>query len=431
MVAAAVFAFDSVGFPPGTLARPARLTLNFGFLLLEAYLFGVLFRAVGLPKISGYIVAGILFGPHGLGVIGEAWVKPMKLVDDLALTIIALAAGAELALERLRPRLREVASVLGATVVLAIPAILGFLMVGGRDLFPFLPEDWGGRVGAALVMAVIATGRSPTAAIALIRECRAKGPFTDLSFTVTIAMDTVVILLFAAAVAVAGGLATGGGVQLGFLALVAAQIAASVVLGVLLGWVLSKALGRMTVELPTMLIVFAFFLVEFAGWFSHQFQALFGLPFHLEALLIAISAGFFVRNASPHGARLHGGIQAISLPIFAVFFAMTGVHLDVSLVARLWLPALLFVVARMVVLGGATFAGAVWHTGAPRAGLLGMTFLTQAGVSLGLAQEMVRRFPGWAEVGTFLVACITVNEVVGPILFKYALDRSGESGGEP
>jgi hypothetical protein len=55
-------------------------------------------------------------------------------------------------------------------------------------------------------------------------------------------------------------------------------------------------------------------------------------------------------------------------------------------------------------------------------------FITQAGVSLGLLTEVVRRFP---EIGipiqSILIATITLNQLIGPIAFKFALKKVGES----
>ena len=60
-----------------------------------------------------------------------------------------------------------------------------------------------------------------------------------------------------------------------------------------------------------------------------------------------------------------------------------------------------------------------------RFGWLG--FITQAGVGLGLANEVMRRFPDWGPaVATVIIAVISINQVVGPITFKYALLRSDE-----
>jgi len=60
-MALARFAFgDAVVF------ADARPTMSFGFLLLVAYLAGDVLSRFRVPKITGYILAGILFGPHAL-----------------------------------------------------------------------------------------------------------------------------------------------------------------------------------------------------------------------------------------------------------------------------------------------------------------------------------------------------------------------------
>lgn len=57
-----------------------------------------------------------------------------------------------------------------------------------------------------------------------------------------------------------------------------------------------------------------------------------------------------------------------------------------------------------------------------------MAYLTQAGVSLGLAMEVVRRFPEWGEAFvTVVVAVIAINQMVGPIAMRKALIKSGEA----
>jgi hypothetical protein len=57
-----------------------------------------------------------------------------------------------------------------------------------------------------------------------------------------------------------------------------------------------------------------------------------------------------------------------------------------------------------------------------------LSFVTQAGVSLGLAGIVVHRFPDWgAALATTIVAVIALNQIVGPIAFKYALEAVGEA----
>jgi hypothetical protein len=59
----------------------------------------------------------------------------------------------------------------------------------------------------------------------------------------------------------------------------------------------------------------------------------------------------------------------------------------------------------------------------------GLGFITQAGVSLGLAGIVVRSFPEWGgALSTLIVAIVALNQIIGPIAFKYALGQVGEAG---
>jgi hypothetical protein len=57
-----------------------------------------------------------------------------------------------------------------------------------------------------------------------------------------------------------------------------------------------------------------------------------------------------------------------------------------------------------------------------------MGFIAQAGVTLGLASIIARRFPGWGdEVRSIALAMIALNQLLGPVAFRWALVRAGES----
>ncbi len=59
--------------------------------------------------------------------------------------------------------------------------------------------------------------------------------------------------------------------------------------------------------------------------------------------------------------------------------------------------------------------------------LYGLSFLSQAGVSLGLANEVVRRFPDWGpQAATLMIAAISLNQMIGPVTFKYSLTQVRE-----
>src|SRR6187399_2800695 len=73
-----------------------------GFLLLAGTLMSELLETIGLPHLSGYLLAGIIGGPHILHLVDHHTVKQLLPVNTLALALIALAGGVELRLETLR-----------------------------------------------------------------------------------------------------------------------------------------------------------------------------------------------------------------------------------------------------------------------------------------------------------------------------------------
>src|SRR5580693_7761981 len=67
-----------------------------GFLLLAGTLTSELLGPLGLPHLTGYLIAGIAAGPHVLRLVDEHTVKSLSPINTLALALIALAGGAEL-----------------------------------------------------------------------------------------------------------------------------------------------------------------------------------------------------------------------------------------------------------------------------------------------------------------------------------------------
>src|SRR3989475_7658695 len=80
----------------------ARATLALGFLLLAAHVGGELAQRARLPRLTGYLLVGFAVGPAWLGLVRREEVDALRFIADAAVALIALAAGAELTLDRLR-----------------------------------------------------------------------------------------------------------------------------------------------------------------------------------------------------------------------------------------------------------------------------------------------------------------------------------------
>jgi hypothetical protein len=54
--------------------------------------------------------------------------------------------------------------------------------------------------------------------------------------------------------------------------------------------------------------------------------------------------------------------------------------------------------------------------------------VSQAGLTIGLSLVIAREFPAFgADFRSLAIAMVALNEMLGPVLFKLALDRAGET----
>ena len=108
LIAITVVFYGLISLPLDGAMERGGVALSIGFLMLSSYFMGALAEKVKLPRITGYLACGILFGPHLLGLVDSETVFEMRFIDGLALTFIALAAGGELKLPGLRERIRMI-----------------------------------------------------------------------------------------------------------------------------------------------------------------------------------------------------------------------------------------------------------------------------------------------------------------------------------
>lgn len=412
---ALTFAILKVG---GDVMREGTETLLLGFLLLAAYLAGHVSRAVELPRITGYLLLGILVGPWLLGILPRGSVVDFRLINGGALSLIALAAGAELRLEAVRRRAPAIVAITVAQALVVCGAVVAAVW-WGRDLIPFLR---GTRPGVALavglIFGLVAVANSPATTIAIIAEEHARGVLTETVLGITVVKDVVVLVLAALVIPVAAVVADPG-TPFAFDTVreVLLTIAYSVGAGGVIGLLLSLYLGKVRRNQILVVLVAAFLLVDVSNLLG------------LEHILVAMAAGFYVQNFSPQGARLLRALEANALPVYALFFAVAGADLRIDLLPRVWTVAVSLSVVRALGLAGSTWLGARAVHDPPVIGRWAwMGFLAQAGVTLGIANIVRDRFPVWGgDVATVIVAMIALNQIVGPPAFRFSLVRAAES----
>ncbi len=396
------------------------VTVAVGFLLIGAFIAGKAATAVKLPRITGYLVVGVVMGPYATELLTQDMLLASRTIDGVAVALIALIAGGEIKLDWMRARLRPILTITLIELTLVATLIFGVVLIG-RQLFPFMPNDDLPRaLVIGMIFGVLAVSSSPTVTIAVIADTRSDGVLSKTVLGVTVLKDVLIIILFATAMAIARDALSAGGADETPLGLtLARELGGSALAGVAFGMAISWHLVHIKRDVPVFVLFVCFAMSELAR------------VLHLEALLIALVAGLWVENFSKaDGHALIDGIERVATPVLALFFAAAGAKMDLGAFAVMWHLALLLVAVRALGVWGGITLGARVAGAEPVVRKLGwLGFISQAGVSLALSAIVVRAFPDWgAEVQVLIIAMIAVHEVVGPIGFQHALTVAGEVG---
>ncbi len=405
--------------PPDAAAPPGAAGLAFGYLLLTAFFAGRIAARLNLPRLTGYIVAGIAIGPSGLGLLSSGMTADLRLLSGIAVCLIALTAGGELDLRQLQP-LRRVVWRMTAFAVVGTAALLTLATFAMRDWLPFMRElAILPALALSAVIGIALSSQSPAVVMALFAETRADGPVKRAVLPVVVAADLVVIVLFGLATALAQAALLGtidpGQMVRGIAWEVFGSIGAGAVVGAVLGLYLVKVGDG--VDLFALLVC--------------TVVAEVGAHLHLDPLVVALAAGVFVQNATPGGAtRLIHDIEGASLPIYVVFFALAGAGLQLGLLPAVAAPALALIALRTLGIRAGSWVATRGPLVAPAVQrYIWVGLLPQAGLVLAMALVIERTFPGIGEGAAALVlGIVAVNVLLMPIALRYALSQAGEIG---
>jgi monovalent cation:H+ antiporter-2, CPA2 family len=321
-------------------------------ILIAAIIVVSLFRRLRASAVLGYLVAGALVGPHGLGLVGGQGVT--SVLAEFGVVFLLFAIGLELSIERLASLRR-------------------YLSLGAAQVFTTTLVFWGAlsafglENGAALIIASGFALSSTAVVLQMLNERREIATIQGrTAFGVLLLQDLAVVPLLTLIPALARqdtGLAWAVGTALvkGMLVLGLIVAAGRLAVRPMLRLV---ARGR-TPELFTGIVLL---LVLGIGWLTEQA----GLSMALGAFL----AGLLVAETE-YRPQVEGDIQPFRGILLALFFMSVGMGLDLALFKEAWAVLLGLVLVLLVVKAGLV-------TGLGR--LFGLSFPVSAAVGLSLAQ---------------------------------------------
>jgi Kef-type K+ transport system membrane component KefB len=394
-----------LGFLPGLPAALDAPAL-FGALLLAGLLVGEgVHRWLGLPRITGYVLAGVLLGPQVSGLLGPGALGEARVLIDLSLGLIVFELGHRLDFQWLRRNRWLYAAAIAESVVCF------FAIHAALRAFGFAPL-------LAASAAAIGTATSPAVVLLVAHELRAAGQVTErmLLFTavncvfayVTLtlllpflhlehAMDWRDALLHPAYIL--GGSALAG-------------LAACLLMLWIAGWV-GKREDRQFILLVA-LVVLAVGVAR---------------ALHLSVVVTLITAGMLARNLDTRHALLPLRFGYGGQLFFVVLFVLTGASLEFSALPAAFAAAASFILARFLGKGLAVLSFApLSGMRAGAAGWLTASLLPMSGLAVVMVLDTTAMYPKFgAELAAVVLSAAAVLELFGPIATQFALQRAGEA----
>jgi len=409
----------------GATEIDTNLVFALSVLLTAGFALARLARALHLPSVTGYILAGIALGPTGLNIIGaEVLENRLQVFTNIALLLVAFGIGERFDLQQLRTSAR-------ALVRVSLGESLGsFVLVGlSVGVVAWLTGEGGEASGLQYAIAVgvvcasIAVATAPAATVAVIRELGASGPVSRLVLSAVVVNNALSVTLFGVAVAAAQVLlGTSSDSALGQALSPVVVTVGSLLLGIAVGLSCDFVVHHLQQRADVLIVALA--AVFLCGGLADVLG--------LSSLLAGVAAGFAVVNRDRRDVRAFRALNDFEPPLYGIFFTLAGAQLHLKEMLASWLLGLVFVLARAAGKYFGAWAGASSVPMEPeRANSIGLGLLPQAGLAIGLAY-LVRQDPTLepirALVIDLVIASVVINELVGPPLVRLMLLRAAEVG---
>jgi len=290
-----------------------------GIMLVIGYIIGTLAEKVGLPEITGFILAGLIMGSTVTGIVPHHMEESLKVVTEVALGLIALTIGGEFYWVKLKRMGKEV------VLITIVQIMLTFLVVSiGLFLFK-MPLPF------ALLLGAIASATAPAATVAIVQSLRAHGVFIDYLYGVVALDDAGCVILFSIVFAIASGMLLGD--------TTAAEAASHAVANHGGAAVIGHALLEVLLSMITGLV--SGIAVHFSTWKKKNtneimiitigivflFTAM-AVVFNLSPLMTNMAAGAVIINFSPRNHRIFRALEPFTPPLYALFFVIAGTELN-------------------------------------------------------------------------------------------------------
>lgn len=395
-----------------------RLLLAIGI----AFVIGKLVSKLKLPSILGWLIAGMILGPHAVSLVNQELLDSMwyQSIMHILECGVGLMIGTELVWNKIKKSGRAIVITtltqsLGTFLIVSLVFSIVFLITGIPLYLAFL---FGG----------IALATAPAPALSIVREFKTRGPVTS-TLTPMAALDDIVgcIVFFSTVAIVAGNLSAGDLPPYMIAIVVILPLVIGVVTGLLAGIVLKKE--RNTVQTLILLGV-TILIASSVGFICNSLLPRPVLNFMLIGM--AFSATFSNMISEKRLEEIMRAFNPILGLAMIIVILNLGTPLDYHLILGAGLYTAIYIVSRICgKYFGAFFGAAITKSPKTVRNYLGLTLLPHSGVSLvftGIAVGvLIGPAPECAQIiqGTIAAAAV-INEIIAVIMAKKGFEWAGE-----
>lgn len=397
-----------------------QLIYALAIILIAALVGGRFATLCRIPRVTGYLLAGLLVGPsfaHIAGLpqlISYFALNELQIISDIALALILMNIGGQLRTENLR-RWKQRIFIFSFTEAMASGVLVGISIFCVNYFIVQQVISELTLVHSSLLFAVftgtISIATAPAATLMVIREYEAEGPVTSTVLTLVSLNNLISVFTFSIAaqllVSADGSITT-----------ILYKLAMPLLLGGVFGFMMSIWAQRM--ELPSEHKILMLGGVSAVAVISQVLG--------LEPLLSCLALGVILADSSPRWHRLVKSLNEVDYPLYVIFFVLAGANLHIETLAHIGLLGATYVVFRTLgKLIGALHGARLGKFGQREQTWVGMTLLAQAGMAIGLASTLAKLWPeGGQLIQTIILGSVVIFELIGPIAVRCGLVRAGE-----
>ncbi len=378
--------------------------LGVGMVILLGLLGGKLSHRLKIPKVTGYMLTGLVFGPSVLGLISAETLQSIHMINDIALGLILFAIGGEIEFRHLKSMGKKI-------ILIALAESLGaFVLV-------FIATALiTGRPGLGILLGAISMATAPGVTLLVIREYRARGELTD-TLAAVVAINNMLCLIVFRVFFSFYNLMNGD-----TLPEVAFSLFKELIVSVGIGGAIAAVITfweQRIDDLGELLMVIIGGLLLGIGAAK---------TLGISYLMVCLIIGAVTNNLSMMHRLVYAELRQTEMPFYIAFFVLSGASLHLDALPHLGFLGLAYLIARPI----GKYVGSFWvgrKYGASETVYrnLGPALVPQAGVAIGMILTVSTTHPDLGRIiGTVILSSVLIYETIGPFLTRLALARAGE-----